>query len=64
MKWPQRLTLARHAPSAFNLLRPQKAATPLYQEFLASFGAQWDSDRTRTLAGQVQATFALAGRRP
>lgn len=53
MKWPERLTLIRHAESSFNMSKVLKAADPLYAEFLASFSEDYQSERSKMLARQI-----------
>lgn len=59
MKWPSHLVIFRHAESAYNALRAQKANSELYQAFLTSFKADYRSKETVELAQQVREKFAL-----
>jgi broad specificity phosphatase PhoE len=59
MKWPSHLVIIRHGESAYNALRAEKAASELYQEFLAAFESDYRSSRTVELAKQVRSQFAL-----
>ncbi len=59
MKWPETLTLIRHDSSAYNVLKPQKARSSLYQEFIQAYETEPDSDRARHLALEVKEQFAL-----
>ena len=60
-KWPETLTLIRHAPSAYNMMKGERDKTSLYQEFLRESNRN-DSNRSeilRGLARQVEENFAL-----
>ncbi len=59
MKWPESLTLIRHAESAYNEAKRLKQADPLYQEFLRVFGIEWNSEDTQNLAKLIAKRFAL-----
>jgi broad specificity phosphatase PhoE len=59
MKWPETVSLIRHDTSAFNVLKPIKEASPLYKEFLESYGKNPDSDRSRNLAIEIKEQFSL-----
>ncbi|MBP6924651.1 MAG: histidine phosphatase family protein [Candidatus Pacebacteria bacterium] len=59
MKWPSHLVIIRHGESAYNALRAEKARSELYQEFLASFKADYRSSNTVELAHEVRRQFAL-----
>ena len=59
MKWPQSLTLVRHDTSAYNILRAQKEADPLYIAFTEAFNKDHTSAETRSLAEQVRTKYAL-----
>lgn len=59
MKWPNTLTLVRHGQSTYNVLRAQKEADPLYQQFKSAFKKNHRSEATIRLAEQVQAKFSL-----
>lgn len=59
MKWPETLTLVRHDSSAYNVLRPLKKESNLYQEFEKSYEDNPDSDQSRQLANEVIKTFSL-----
>jgi len=59
MKWPRSLTFIRHDTSAYNLLRPQKLADPVYQAFLEEWRQNPDSEECLKLALQVKEKFAL-----
>lgn len=59
MKWPAHLVIIRHAESAYNALREQKANDELYQTFLKAFKKDYRSDEARALAYIVKQRFAL-----
>jgi broad specificity phosphatase PhoE len=59
MKWPVELTIVRHAQSAYNILRDQKAHDLLYQDFLEEYKKDYRSSRARELAIEVRNKFAL-----
>jgi ribonuclease H / adenosylcobalamin/alpha-ribazole phosphatase len=59
MKWPNSLTLVRHDSSAYNVLKPLKQSSPLYQQFIKAFQFDPSSDNTRLLANKVKQKFAL-----
>lgn len=59
MKWPETLTLVRHDVSEFNALKPQKAADPLYREFLSAYDRDPHSDVARRLAIEIHGKYAL-----
>jgi broad specificity phosphatase PhoE len=59
MKWPETLTLVRHDSSAYNVLKPLKDASPLYQEFVKAYEINPDSDISRRLAIEVTDQFSL-----
>jgi len=59
MKWPSNIAFVRHGESAFNILRAQKAADPLYQEFREAFEKEHRAQRTHELAIQVKEKFSL-----
>ncbi len=59
LKWPRRLTLIRHARSAFNDLRPLKELDSLYHEFKAAFEVDPGAPTTQELARQVLAKYSL-----
>jgi len=59
MKWPLSLTAIRHDTSAYNLLKGEKQASPLYQSFLAAYEKDPRSDETRRLAMDVKDKFSL-----
>ena len=59
MKWPESLTLIRHAESAYNESKRLKQADPLYQAFLEAYKRQWDAKDTSQLAQQMSEKFAL-----
>lgn len=59
MKWPKILALVRHGQSAYNVLRAQKEADPLFQQFRKAFEKDHRSAEARDLAVQVTEKFAL-----
>lgn len=59
MKWPETLTLVRHDESAYNRLKPLKAASPLYKSFEKEFKKDFNSSETIRLAKEVKEMFAL-----
>jgi broad specificity phosphatase PhoE len=59
MKWPETLSLIRHDTSAYNVLKPQKNASPLYQEFIKAYDKNPDSDESHRLALEVKGQFSL-----
>jgi len=59
MKWPETLTLVRHDVSAYNALKPQKAADPLYRQFLRAYEKTPDSDESLRLAVEIKGQFSL-----
>lgn len=59
MKWPNSVTLVRHAESEYNALRRKKADDPLYQEFLKTYAWDFQSAKCRDLANQVWKRYAL-----
>lgn len=59
MKWPETLTLVRHDSSAYNVLKPLKKESLLYQEFEKSYEKDPDSDQSRRLANEVIENFSL-----
>lgn len=58
-KWPSRLTLIRHAKSAYNDLKRIKLEDRTYQEFLDAYDADWESDLTRDLAMRCSQKWAM-----
>lgn len=59
MKWPETLTLIRHDTSAYNVLKPLKDKSELYQKFLKSYDDNPGSDMCRRLALKVKDLFSL-----
>jgi len=59
MKWPETVSLIRHDISAYNVLKPQKEASHLYQEFTQAFRKNPDSDESHRLAIEVKGEFSL-----
>jgi len=59
MKWPASVTLVRHDTSIFNVLKKEKAKSPLYQEFLSARQKDNGSAETRILALRVKEKFSL-----
>jgi broad specificity phosphatase PhoE len=59
MKWPAQLVLIRHAESAYNILRAQKAKDPLYAAFLKAYNKDYRSADAKDLAQQVMAKYSL-----
>lgn len=53
MKWPEELTLIRHAESTYNRHRQELASNRVYQEFLKAYNHNWQSDETKKLAIKV-----------
>lgn len=59
MKWPKSLVLVRHDVSEYNVLKAQKEADSLYQQFMLAFNMHPQSLETRQLAEEVAVKFAL-----
>ncbi len=59
MKWPETLTLIRHDSSAYNVLKPLKEKSPLYQEFLQLYNKDPNSDLCKRLALDVKEEISL-----
>jgi broad specificity phosphatase PhoE len=59
MKWPETLTLVRHATSAYNALKEPKEESPLYQAFKKSYEENPESEETRRFALEVKDMFVL-----
>ncbi len=62
MKWPNTLTIVRHAESAYNELKAKKEADPLYQDFKKEFNRRGkNSTRVEELARELMriGSFAL-----
>lgn len=59
MKWPKELVLIRHAESAYNDLRRQKADDPSYQECMRALKDVPESPLTRELAVAMKAKYQL-----
>jgi len=59
MKWPESLTLIRHARSAYNELKTKKAESRLYQAFKTAFEQDPESAETHKLAQEVKNTLTL-----
>jgi len=59
MKWPETLSLIRHDTSAYNVLKPLKNVSPLYQEFIQAYEKNPDSDKSLRLAIEVKGQFSL-----
>src|SRR5690606_9631 len=53
MKWPEELTLVRHAESTYNKNRQELIQNSLYQEFLDAYRKDWQSLKTKQLAIKV-----------
>lgn len=59
MKWPFAMGWIRHAQSAYNILRELKEKDPLYQEFLAAFNNDFQSEDTKRLAILIWKKYGL-----
>lgn len=59
MKWPETLTLVRHAESTYNRLKADKAEDALYRDFKKAHNKDSQSEVTRQLALEVVDRFAL-----
>ncbi|HWP61300.1 MAG TPA: histidine phosphatase family protein [Candidatus Paceibacterota bacterium] len=59
MKWPTSVTLMRHALSAYNILKAQKAEDPLYQAFVAAYKQDYRSPEALDLAAQIKEKYSL-----
>jgi broad specificity phosphatase PhoE len=59
MKWPETLTVVRHAESAYNKSKAIKAADPLYQRFVEEYQKDFQSRESRELAQQVWDKYKL-----
>lgn len=59
MKWPKELTLIRHDVSAYNAMKETKLKNRAYQDFLASFEEDPESEQTRTLARIASSAISL-----
>lgn len=59
LKWPSRITLIRHAKSAYNDLKRQKLEDPLYRKFRSAYESDWLSDTTRELAERCAQKWSL-----
>lgn len=59
MKWPNYLMLIRHDTSAYNVLRFQKEADPLYQTFVTLFQTDPDGEETQKLARELWQKYRL-----
>lgn len=57
MKWPSSITFIRHGQSAYNILKAQKQADPVYQEFIKAFTRDHRSKETRRLAAIISARY-------
>ncbi len=59
MKWPEQLLMMRHGESVYNILRKQKEADPLYQQFIREFNIDPKSISSRALAKAVEEKYSL-----
>lgn len=60
MKWPETLSLIRHDTSVYNVLKPQKDASPVYREFIKAYDKNPDSDESHRLAIEIKGQFSLS----
>lgn len=59
LKWPESLVLIRHAPSAYNMMKEERAEDSIYRHFVEKFERNPASPVTRDLAEEVREKFAL-----
>ena len=57
MKWPTYLVLLRHAESQFNKFKKTLENDPQWQAFVAAYEADFQSEKTKHLAGILQAQY-------
>jgi len=59
MKWPETLTLVRHAESAFNKNKLLKEEDPLYRDFIKAFQKDYKSKKSQELAQKLWDKYSL-----
>lgn len=59
MKWPERLTLVRHAESAYNKQKALKQESDLYQKFKKAYDENPLSPDCKEIAIEVKKTFPV-----